>query len=90
MLALASVVVGQAYKVSESAFTWLQYQVEHTSLEESGKWVSEQFPMVADFLPEQEKLVEMFGQAASKVATVFMKSLTTMTTGRHPFFSIVL
>ncbi|MFC4991498.1 AI-2E family transporter [Rubritalea tangerina] len=86
LLALASVVVGQAYKVSESAFTWLQYQVEHTSLEESGKWVSEQFPMVADFLPEQEKLVEMFGQAASKVATVFMKSLTTMTTGAASFF----
>ena len=85
LIALASVVVGQAYKVSDSAFTWLQFQMEHATIEESGKWITAQFPMVEEFLPEQEKLVEMFGQAASKVATVFMKSLTSMTTGVASF-----
>jgi predicted PurR-regulated permease PerM len=86
LIALASVVVGQAYKVSESAFEWLQFQAEHLSLEESGDWIVQQFPAVEEFLPEQEKLVNMLGQAASKVATVFMKSLTSMTTGAAAFF----
>lgn len=85
LVALASVVVGQAYKVSDSAFTWLQFQMEHATIEQSGKWITAQFPGAEEFLPEQEKMVEMFGQAASKVATVFMKSLTTMTTGAASF-----
>ncbi|MGJ8672312.1 AI-2E family transporter [Rubritalea sp.] len=86
LIALGSVVVGQAYKVSESAFEWLQSQAEHTSIEERGAWFVHKFPEAAEFLPEQEKLVGMLGQAASKVATVFMKSLTSMTTGAAAFF----
>ena len=85
LIALASVVVGQAYKVSESAFSWLQFQMENDTIGESGKWITAQFPSVEEFLPEQEKMVEIFGQAASKVATVFMKSLTSMTTGVASF-----
>jgi len=67
LIALASVVVGQAFKVSESAFGWVQFQMENATIEESGKWITAQFPMVEEFLPEQEKMVEMvemFGQAA--------------------------
>ncbi len=86
LVALASVVVGQAYRVSETAFSWLQFQMEHDTIEESGKWITSKLPMVAEFLPKQEKLVEILGQAASKVATFFMKSLTSMTTGAAAFF----
>ncbi|MFC5050984.1 AI-2E family transporter [Rubritalea spongiae] len=86
LVALASVVVGQAYRVSETAFEWLQSQAEHASIEESGAWLIQKFPAVEEFLPEQEKLLDMLGKAASKVATVFMKSLTSMTTGAASFF----
>lgn len=85
LIALASVVVGQAYKVSESAFSWVQFQMENATIEESGEWVTSHFPMLEEFLPEQEKMAEILGQAASKVATVFMKSLTSMTTGVASF-----
>ncbi|WP_018970329.1 AI-2E family transporter [Rubritalea marina] len=85
LVALTSVVVGQAYRVSDSAFSWLQFQMEHTSIEESSLWLSSHFPEIEAFLPEQEKIVEILGQGASKVATVIMSSLTSMTTGVASF-----
>jgi predicted PurR-regulated permease PerM len=83
--ALASLVVKQALDVSEHAIPWVQKQFGSATGFQAHDWIVAKFPMIADFVPSQQEIVESVGTAAKATGSFLVASASTVTVGTAGF-----
>lgn len=83
--AFLGVVVKQALNVSEQAIPWVQQHFGAASTFNIHDWLVQRFPMLADYVPSEEQIVENIGGAAKGAGGFLVASASRMTAGTATF-----
>ncbi|HEX8371800.1 MAG TPA: AI-2E family transporter [Chthoniobacterales bacterium] len=79
--AFVTVVVKQAIGVSDQAIPWVQKQMEASGTAQTHDWLVKRFPSVAEYVPEQAKIVETIGNAAKTAGQRIVSGASSMGAG---------
>lgn len=83
--AFVGVVVNQALNVSEHAVPWLQQTFGRAGEFDAHDWLVQRFPLIADFVPSQERIVSSIETAAKATGSFLVASASTVTAGTAGF-----
>jgi len=83
--AFIGVVVRQALGVSNEAFPWLQTHFGPASAFNAHDWLVQRFPALADYVPEQEQIVESAARVAKAAGAFLVAGATQLTAGTATF-----
>ena len=83
--AFVSVVVRQALGVSEHALPWLQQHFGAASAFNAHDWLVQRFPSLADYVPEQDQIVDSAARVAKSAGTFLVAGATQLTAGTASF-----
>ncbi len=86
LLSILGVVVKQAINVSNHAQPWLQTHFTTANTFDAHEWLVKRFPVVADFVPSQEEIVNGFGTATKAAGTFLAASAASVTAKTAGFF----
>jgi predicted PurR-regulated permease PerM len=91
--ALLGLVVGQALTVSERAIPWIQENFGVATSFDARQWLVTHFPVIADFVPSQQEILNNLGAAAKAAGGYLVSWASAFTAGTAGFllqFSIML
>ena len=83
--ALLGLVVGQALTVSERAIPWIQENFGAATTFDFRQWLINHFPLVADFVPSQQEILNNLGAAAKATGGYLVSSASAFTAGTAGF-----
>ena len=83
--ALLGLVVGQALTVSERAIPWLQGSFGAATSLDVHQWLVDHFPLLADFIPSQEEIINSAGTAAKAAGGFLVTWASAFTAGTAGF-----
>lgn len=83
--ALVGVVVNQALTVSEHAIPWLQERFGAATSFDVHQWLVEHFPVVGDFIPSQQEILNNLGMAAKAAGGFLVGWASAFTAGTAGF-----
>lgn len=84
--AFIALVAQQALEVSDQAIPWLQTKFGSASKFDAHQWLVQRFPMLKDFVPMQEEIVNNLGTAAKATGVWLVAAASTFTAGTAGFF----
>jgi predicted PurR-regulated permease PerM len=84
--ALLGVVVRQAFTVSEHAIPWLQERFGAATSFDAHQWLVEHLPLVGDFIPSQQDILNNIATAAKAAGGYLVSSASAFTAGTAGFF----
>jgi predicted PurR-regulated permease PerM len=83
--ALLGVVVSQALTISEHAIPWLQENFGAATAFDVHQWLVEHFPLVGDFIPSQQEILNSLGTAAKAAGGYLVSWASAFTAGTAGF-----
>lgn len=83
--AFGGLVIKQAITLSDHVLPWLQAHFGAASGFNAHDWLVQRFPLLADYVPTQEQLLENTGTAAKSAATFLVTLASRMTAGTATF-----
>lgn len=83
--AFVGLFVKQAATLSNEALPWLQQHFGAATSFNAHDWLARQFPVLADYIPPQEQIIENAGVAANSAGAFVVSLLTRMTAGTATF-----
>ena len=83
--AFLGVITAQALKVSDQAIPWVQQHFGAASTFNMHDWLVQRFPALADYVPQQEQIVEVFGRTAKATGVFLVAGATQFTAGTAGF-----
>ena len=83
--ALLGLVVGQALTVSERAIPWIQENFGAATTFDFRQWLINHFPLVADFVPSQQEILNNLGAAAKATGGYLVSWASAFTAGTAGF-----
>jgi predicted PurR-regulated permease PerM len=83
--ALLGLVVSQALTVSEHAIPWLQESFGAATSFDVHQWLVAHFPLVADFIPSQQEILNSLGMAAKAAGAFLVGWASAFTAGTAGF-----
>jgi predicted PurR-regulated permease PerM len=83
--ALLGLVVSQALTVSERAIPWLQESFGAATSFDVHQWLVAHFPLVADFIPSQQEILNSLGMAAKAAGAFLVGWASAFTAGTAGF-----
>jgi predicted PurR-regulated permease PerM len=91
--ALLGLVVGQALTVSERAIPWIQENFATAPTFDLRQWLVTHFPLIADFIPSQQEILNNLGAAAKAAGGYLVGWASAFTAGTAGFllqFAVML
>ena len=85
LTAFVGVVVKQALGVSNQALPWVQENFGAVSVFNAHDWLARRFPALANYVPEQEKIVEGAAQLAKAAGAYLVGGATQLTASTATF-----
>lgn len=86
MSAFLGLVVQQAISISEQAIPWVQQHFGTAVAFDPHSWLVGKFPLVADFVPSEEEIINGVGNAAKAAGTYLVSGASAITAGTAGFF----
>ncbi len=83
--AFVGVVVQQAIGVSNDALPWLQHHFGAASSFNAHDWLVRRFPSVADYVPQQDQIVDSAARVAKAIGAFLVAGATQLTAGTATF-----
>jgi predicted PurR-regulated permease PerM len=83
--ALLGLVVGQALTVSERAIPWIQENFGMATTFDFRQWLVSHFPVIADFVPSQQEILNNLGAAAKAAGGYLVGWASAFTAGTAGF-----
>lgn len=83
--AFVGVVVKQAVNVSNDAIPWVQQHFGAATAFNAHDWLVERFPALAQYVPEQARIMENVGHVAKAAGGFLVAGVSAMTTGTAVF-----
>ncbi len=83
--AFVGIVIKQAVGISDEAIPWLQVHLQATGTTDAREWLAHRFPPLADYLPDQAKIVENVGNAAKTAGHALVAGASAMTASTATF-----
>ena len=83
--ALVGVIIAQAAQVSEQAAPWLKQHLGPASGFDIHDWLVQRYPSIADYVPEQAKIVETAGKVTQSAGGLLVGGLSNLTAGTASF-----
>lgn len=75
------VVINQALNVSNQAIPWVKEHISKSDGFELHGWLVDRFPLLAEYVPTQEKIMETVGNVAQTIGSALVAGATQMTAG---------
>jgi predicted PurR-regulated permease PerM len=79
------IVVRQAVGVSNTALPWVQQHLGGASGFNAHDWLVQRFPSIADYVPEQDQIVDSAARAAKAAGAFLVAGATQLTAGTATF-----
>ncbi len=79
------VVINQALNVSNDAIPWVKQHLHNNGGFELHDWLVQRFPLLTDYVPTQEKIMETAGNIAQTIGGALVAGATQMTAGTATF-----
>jgi predicted PurR-regulated permease PerM len=83
--AFIGIVARQALSVSNDALPWVQQHLGGASAFNAHDWLVQRFPSLADYVPEQAKIVDGVARAAQATGAFLVTGATQLTAGTAAF-----
>lgn len=83
--AFLGLVVRQALAISETAIPWAQSHFGSATTFDAHGWLAQKFPLLGDFIPSQEEIVNSAGNAVKAIGGFLVASASAFTTGTAGF-----
>ncbi|MEO7932174.1 MAG: AI-2E family transporter [Chthoniobacterales bacterium] len=83
--AFVGVVINQAAGISDEAIPWLQVHLQASGATDAREWLAHRFPPLANYLPDQAKIVENAGNAAKAAGHALVAGASAMTASTANF-----
>lgn len=83
--AFVGIVVQQAINVSDTAIPWLQQHFGSATSFDVHSWVVTKFPLIADFVPSQQEILNSVGTATKAAGGFLVSGASSVTAGTAGF-----